>query len=429
MNRKYPFFLNFFHILNLFFLILVFKLDNQFYFYAYLIMLSSLALLISYYRPAFIIAAFTIYVLVMFYFVLHFPVPTPYVFLPATILVFRRIFRKKQTAEKLNFLRHLELSMDNLKFEVNEMSNKNTKIRRYIKAAEEEIESNRFIYEFTQKLLKTPEFYKKKNTLNSNLRKIFPEFVDLKMIHLSFDPVTPESNEYIKKLRARNLYAAKEENAYVLYTVTSNVFIIFSLNKKEITESDKRLFLFIADLLAVNYENSLVHKRIKDLTIFDSLTGLRLRRKTDARLAEEMKRAATSKKPLSILMLDLDHFKRINDTHGHLIGDFVLKNAGDIIISAIRTDIDTAGRYGGEEFIVILPNTSLKNALIAAERIRSMFEKKKMKYKNKTITATVSIGAAAYAPGDTAKSLIEHADEALYNAKQNGRNRVSEYSN
>jgi len=162
----------------------------------------------------------------------------------------------------------------------------------------------------------------------------------------------------------------------------------------------------------------------------DELTELNTKKYILEMLGNEIQRSARYKKPLSVIMLDIDNFKSINDTYGHLAGDNVLKQVARIIRSSIR-EIDLAGRYGGEEFIIIAPETSLSGAIKLAERIRYNIENSclHLDNKNKNIFVTISAGIRCKTPSKTydickeSKSLIDEADDALYQAKRNGKNR------
>jgi diguanylate cyclase len=123
-------------------------------------------------------------------------------------------------------------------------------------------------------------------------------------------------------------------------------------------------------------------------------------------------------------MLDIDHFKLVNDKYGHITGDDVLENIGSLLLRRIR-DTDTAGRYGGEEFLITLPKTDLSSALIVAERIRKNIKATKMKdFTDNVFSITVSQGLTTYKPGDDIYSLISRVDIQLYQAKRNGRDRI-----
>ena len=159
---------------------------------------------------------------------------------------------------------------------------------------------------------------------------------------------------------------------------------------------------------------------LETLSVTDALTQLPNRRRLMERMELEIMRAKRSGRPLSLLMLDLDHFKKINDTFGHQVGDEVLCTFADAVGEMVR-EVDLVARYGGEEFSVVLCDTPLAGARVVAERIR------------KTVEAlsgnvpTVSIGLVVWASDSTAEQLIARADKALYRAKKSGRNRVSEY--
>ncbi len=159
---------------------------------------------------------------------------------------------------------------------------------------------------------------------------------------------------------------------------------------------------------------------VQHILDYDPLTRVFNRRKILHELEKEYERSKRFKQPLSILMIDIDHFKRVNDTYGHLVGDLVLQKVAKVIKNSIRK-IDLVGRYGGEEFLVILPGTPLQGAVRVAERIR-----KKIEEENFPIVGhiTVSVGAAELREYDDIESLIHRADEKLYEAKKSGRNRV-----
>jgi len=177
---------------------------------------------------------------------------------------------------------------------------------------------------------------------------------------------------------------------------------------------------------AIVYQQQLIEakKLYERLSVMDELTAVHNRRHLWQRLQEEFARYFRNGQPLSFLLLDIDHFKCINDHYGHLAGDYVLKELCSIIPSILRT-YDIVGRYGGEEFGVILPNTNLSSSLMVAERMRSQVEKYSFVFQQQRLPVTISIGLAEVNP-DTPdiEKLIHHADEALYQAKESGRNRV-----
>ncbi len=162
------------------------------------------------------------------------------------------------------------------------------------------------------------------------------------------------------------------------------------------------------------------NQQLQQLAITDSLTGLYNHSFTIERLHQEAANARRYGSPLTVMMLDIDFFKNINDTHGHPFGDDVLRVVTDIIRSNIREG-DIAGRYGGEEFLLVLPNTPLDGGMVIAERIRSRVEEHEWNFPD--LKVTISAGVQDLTDQDQAQ-LIKQADESLYLAKQAGRNRV-----
>ncbi len=155
----------------------------------------------------------------------------------------------------------------------------------------------------------------------------------------------------------------------------------------------------------------------------DPLTGLGSRASLDTALTHNLSIAKRHQYPFSLLLLDIDKFKQINDTYGHSAGDIVLKEVAQAIM-AITRQTDQAFRYGGEEFVVILEKTDEDEALLIAERIRQRIESMLIAYNGQTIVATASIGVASVAKHDTTNTIFDRADGAMYYAKKNGRNQV-----
>ena len=157
----------------------------------------------------------------------------------------------------------------------------------------------------------------------------------------------------------------------------------------------------------------------------DGLTGIANRKCFDIALRKAMEQAKGSSAPLCLIMSDIDHFKKFNDTHGHQTGDHVLRFVSMMLQRSVKSQ-DTAARYGGEEFAVILPNTDLSSAMAIAESVRSMVAGKHLR-KKQTGTVigniTLSLGVAKYRVGESAASFLKRADDGLYHAKRSGRNR------
>ena len=165
------------------------------------------------------------------------------------------------------------------------------------------------------------------------------------------------------------------------------------------------------------------HNRLIDLATKDSLTGLYIRRHFNLILETQVQMVKDRGGRLSLLMIDLDNFKNINDTHGHKTGDFVLREIAKTLLASCRP-LDVVGRYGGEEFIIMLPGADESSASLVAERIRYRVKKSDFKFKDVNHKITVSVGIANYKKDDTAERLVEKADWALYKAKERGKDGI-----
>jgi two-component system, cell cycle response regulator len=172
-----------------------------------------------------------------------------------------------------------------------------------------------------------------------------------------------------------------------------------------------------------NIENS-YHEEIYRLTTIDGLTQIYNKRYYLETLEREISRAHRYRRELSMIMFDIDHFKKINDTYGHLAGDYVLKQLASVVKSRIRRE-DTMSRYGGEEFAIVLPEVDSYNANQTAEKIRKLVEKTVFKFEDTKIPVTISVGVCSVTQEtkDPAE-FIKKADEKLYQAKAQGRNQV-----
>lgn len=173
------------------------------------------------------------------------------------------------------------------------------------------------------------------------------------------------------------------------------------------------------------------YEEIKALSVRDPLTKVYNRGYLDERLVHEVKRAYRFERPVSLIMFDIDHFKLINDTFGHAIGDRALVECAELMRLSIRQEIDWIARYGGEEFVIVLPETLLPGALNAAERLRIKLASSVMTADSSEIRVTASFGVTSFTPSSQkedlsmAAALITGADQALYRAKNEGRNRVA----
>jgi diguanylate cyclase (GGDEF)-like protein len=185
------------------------------------------------------------------------------------------------------------------------------------------------------------------------------------------------------------------------------------LAEGELSEANKRL-------QRLNDELKRKNKRLQESSVTDSLTRLYNHRHIIERLQEHVSASDRYQRHLSVMMFDIDFFKKVNDTYGHPFGDEVLEQVSKTLRQEIRT-VDIAGRYGGEEFLVVMPETDLSEALVIAERVRLAMEALTWKH---PITLTISAGVAMWQKGENASELISRADTLLYKAKEGGRNLV-----
>jgi diguanylate cyclase (GGDEF)-like protein len=213
-------------------------------------------------------------------------------------------------------------------------------------------------------------------------------------------------------------------NEYAVFVLKSKERKLGVLLYKGLDPKDKEKFAILAHQFALALRRLKLYKDIETLAITDGLTGVYTRRYFIERFDEEIKRSILRKSSLSFLMIDADHFKMINDQHGHLTGDMVLKEISAVIQENVR-EIDIVGRFGGEEFCVVLPETEKEGAHVVAERIRKSAEKRLIKAYDNTLNVTLSIGIAMYpSDGKFVEELMDKADWALYRAKSQGRNCV-----
>jgi diguanylate cyclase (GGDEF)-like protein len=178
-------------------------------------------------------------------------------------------------------------------------------------------------------------------------------------------------------------------------------------------ESQRRLDLALADLAAQSER--------------DGLTGVYNRRKLEQVLELEVSRARRYHGLLSVLMFDIDHFKKVNDRFGHVVGDDAIRHVAKVAQDTLRTT-DVLGRYGGEEFLALLPEVGIEGALVAGERVRRAVAEHPLDSAGKELSVTISVGAATFTPAlATGLVLVDQADQALYRSKSDGRNRVTPF--
>ena len=183
------------------------------------------------------------------------------------------------------------------------------------------------------------------------------------------------------------------------------------------------VFLLLANIALATLATGRLLMRIRSLAEMDYLTGCLNRRSLEQRMKIELDRNLRSGEPLACVFFDLDHFKRINDAYGHEAGDAALKHTVRLIADLLRS-VDALGRFGGEEFMVLMPNTDLKGAADAANRMRLALMRTKLEIQGKVIPLSASFGAAVLGRNERLDDLVRRADAAMYEAKRLGRNRV-----
>lgn len=236
-------------------------------------------------------------------------------------------------------------------------------------------------------------------------------FTECLLVH----PLCDEINDYKKSMD------------YFLFALQGKTGKIGYLVVKGMPQEHHEKFMILGSQFALALRRIKLYHEIERIAVTDSLTELHTRRYTTERFQEELKRSQARGMKLSFLMIDVDHFKTFNDQHGHLLGDQILREVGKLIQESTR-EIDIAGRFGGEEFCVILPDTDRAGARFAAERIRQAVEASSIKAYDAEVKITVSLGVATYPEdGTPIEELIDKADWALYRAKREGRNRVCSF--
>jgi diguanylate cyclase (GGDEF)-like protein len=250
------------------------------------------------------------------------------------------------------------------------------------------------------------------------------------------DSLSPKLGEYNPALHAELfLHSPQPIKSIALLLLKRDNHIIGCLNLADNRSGRFRkntatdFLQHLSEVISVCIDMTILRDKLRNIGLKDVLTGINNRRFFDQRLPEEISRSQRYQKPLSCLFIDVDHFKQINDTYGHANGDLVLKQVASMIRQTLRVT-DVVGRYGGEEFTALLTETEESKALEVAERIRQRIEEHPIELSEQTAPITVSIGVAGLQfPLDHTKSIAEvgaslvaTADNALYQAKQAGRN-------
>ncbi len=201
------------------------------------------------------------------------------------------------------------------------------------------------------------------------------------------------------------------------------VITVQSYKKNAYTEKDLDFLKALGSYVAIALNNSQKSEELERLSITDPLTGLHNRRYLTIEIDDEIAKYHRNPRTFSVILGDLDSFKQINDTYGHDCGDYVLKTLGKVIGSHLR-DSDRLSRWGGEEFLILLPDTDCVQAQISAERIRRVIEETLLIYEDQPIAVTITLGVADYRDEPGVSEIVRRADQALFKGKEAGRNRV-----
>jgi len=237
----------------------------------------------------------------------------------------------------------------------------------------------------------------------------------IKLNGLQFEIEGEQAFEIGRKATHRAQYKIKGQNA--------NLGTLTFLRRSQFLEGELAALEMFVSILFYPLRNALLYRDALASSLRDSLTGIGNRKAMELAFSREIKLAQRHKHALSLLFIDIDHFKSINDNHGHRAGDKVLQHTVGGVQTALR-DTDQVFRYGGEEFVVLLNNTELNAAKLIAERIRLYVAMTPLTVDKEEVSATISVGASVLGPKDTSDSFIKRADSALYIAKNSGRNRV-----
>jgi len=241
--------------------------------------------------------------------------------------------------------------------------------------------------------------------------------------HISFSPqdmnlIQIINNTWIEKQNFLGLEGILAEEIY------SNIYSYIFIIKHRLSENLLPHLKFFISETKIGFIRSILFREVEELSRVDGLTGLYLRRYFINRLNNEILLATRYNNVFSLIMIDIDFFKKVNDTYGHIVGDFVLKKLAEILLEQVKEQ-GLCSRWGGEEFLVFVPYQTQQEVVQLAEKIRTTVENYIFQYQDKTIKITISCGISFYPQeGKDITTLVEEADKKLYKAKQSGRNKV-----
>ncbi len=295
----------------------------------------------------------------------------------------------------------LERRLQDLKEELGQLHKERQQQKQTFQGQEEAIQKILGLYDLSKRFLATLD-------LEEGLR-VLGEFLGTWIPQMS----EQERAEYLQHLRLR--LGQPEGSMRHLVEAPSAV---------EANPLLRERWSIVRGQLTLGLQRISLYTQVQESALHDGLTGLLGRRHFRQRFEEEVERTGRRSTHMAFLMVDIDDFKKVNDTYGHLVGDIVLREVAEMIQHSVR-EMDMVGRYGGEEFSVVLPEATRELGVQIADRIRQAIERTAIQAYDEKIAVTVSIGVA-FMPEDasTAEKLIELADQAMYEAKRTGRNRV-----
>lgn len=237
----------------------------------------------------------------------------------------------------------------------------------------------------------------------------------------------------LEKINKKEEYIISEDSKIGVFPIVNEENILGAIvaysNIDKLLQKDIDYLVQLTRQSGMTIHRANVYAEVLKYATLDALTGLNNRRQFEVRLKQEVSNSKRNNLPLCCMMIDVDYFKKVNDTYGHAAGDCVLKAVSEIIKTEIR-EYDIACRYGGEEFFIFLPQTNLNEAVLVAQRLRKVIEESKMDIREAKVEnvpflkITVSIGVCQYDGAKSASAFAQNADKALYEAKTSGRNRV-----
>lgn len=297
-----------------------------------------------------------------------------------------------------------------LRRDVEELIRQKNELARQKKTMDKKAEDIFTLYDMTKEITKKSHEQEAFEVFRSTL-KAKVSFEDCRLIQAEGD-------------RRKQMMDPRE---YLIFPIKGHQALLGHIGIKGLPDADKDKFIILAHQFALALQRVKLYQEVEQSATTDSLTGTHTRRYLMDRLSEELERAALRQTALSLLMIDVDHFKDFNDKHGHLVGDQVLRSISLVIAENIR-EIDYVGRYGGEEFCAVLPDTDSEGGLFVAERIRKAVEETIIDAYDAKLNVTVSIGIASF-PQDARNTmeLIDKADLALYRSKKRGRNCITSF--